>query len=87
MAHLSRAALEMLNSLLDQMEKEMPVGRVDVDAYLATHRRIAAAVSARHPEVTEQQVYDAIGPVIDARLQKSTRELKQFMRPRWLRWF
>jgi len=59
MARLSRAALETLNSLLDQMGKEIVAGPVDVEAYMAA----------------------------EARLQKSTRELKQFMRPRWLRWF
>jgi hypothetical protein len=84
---LSRAALETLNNLIDQMGKEMEAGSPDVERFMAAKARIAAAVSARHPEVTEQQVYDAINPLIDARLQKSTRELKRFMRPRWLQWF
>jgi hypothetical protein len=66
MIRLSRAALETLNGLIDQMGAEMAA--MNVETFMATKARIDATVSAKHPEVTQEQAYDAIGPLIDARL-------------------
>jgi len=41
---------------------------MNVETFMATKARIDATVSAKHPEVTQEQAYDAIGPLIDARL-------------------
>ena len=86
MGRLSRAARETLNSLVDQMDNEK-TGPDDVERYVAAKKRIAAAVSAKHPEVSVEQAYEAIALLTTARLYNTTRESKRRLWAHWLQWF
>jgi hypothetical protein len=86
MARMSRAATETINALYHQLEAYAP-HLADVETFITARARMIAEVQAKHPEVSAEQVKDAIDALVDARIRGATRQLKPFTRPWWLRWF